>query len=205
MRTLIIGGCALLMLAAAAPALTSYHAAPRESGASTSIQPSPPMNHLHDPYLNHQRGNSFLRFHPEQILSYPAPDLQKLVVKLISQKKDTSLNGQWFLQPTLPSDTATGQFPTLRFNLKNKTFTGNTGCNTMSGAFVKTDSSFHFNDNVRLSKKICTGYNEAAFLKNLFMANRYSIEDSVMTLWFDQTQLSRWTRKPQKASLLKRA
>jgi heat shock protein HslJ len=205
MRTLIIGGWALLLLAAAAPALTNYHAVPRESGASTSIQTSLPTNHLRDPYLNHHRGNSFLRFHPEQIISCSPPNIEKLVVKLVSQKKDTSLNGQWFLQPTLPSDTATGQLPTLRFNLKNKTFTGNTGCNTISGSFVQTDTSFHFNDNVRLSKKICTGYNEAAFLKNLFMANRYSIEDSVMTLWFDQTQLSRWTRKPQKASMLKRA
>lgn len=205
MRTLIIGGWALLLLAAAAPALTNYHAAPRERGTIPAVESGLPLNSPSEVYPNHHRGNSFLRFHPEQVLCYPEPLLQRVVVLHASQKKDSSLNGQWYLQPILPSDTASGQIPTLRFNLKNKTFSGNTGCNTISGSFALTDSSLQFNDNVKLSKKICTGYNEAAFLKNLFMANRYSIGDSVMTLWFDRTQLSRWTRKPQKQMMLKRA
>lgn len=75
----------------------------------------------------------------------------------------------------------------------------------MNGSFVHTDSSFHFNDDLRVTKKVCTGYNEAAFLKNLFMANRYTIQDSVMTLWFNQTELSHWTRKPDRELKIKRA
>ncbi|WP_127132599.1 META domain-containing protein [Pseudoflavitalea rhizosphaerae] len=122
-----------------------------------------------------------------------------------SYKPDTSLNGLWYLQPALPSDTATGTFPSLHFNLKTKKFSGNTGCNTMSGSFTLTDSSFQFNDNMQIGKKVCTGFNEAAFLKSLFMANRYTVEGPVMTLWFDQTKLSRWTRKPYKRPAIKKA
>src|SRR5687768_6485441 len=60
--------------------------------------------------------------------------------------KDTSkLDGLWFLQPMLVSDTATGKIPRLEFNLATKRFTGNTGCNNMSGSFDFTDSTLQFN------------------------------------------------------------
>ncbi|RZS71872.1 META domain-containing protein [Pseudobacter ginsenosidimutans] len=204
MRTLIIVGAALLLVAAVAPALTNYHRSVRKSDNKTDVCSILPLNSLRDLYVNN-RGNSFRRFHPELVSNTAGPSFEKLKVIRTSFKPDTSLNGLWYLQPALPSDTATGTFPSLRFNLKTKKFSGNTGCNTMSGSFTITDSSFQFNDNVQVSKKICTGFNEAAFLKSLFMANRYTIDDSVMTLWFDQTQLSRWTRKPYKGAILNKA
>ena len=199
MRTLIIAGAVLLSAAAAAPALTNYHRSVRQTGDFTDIRSTLPLNSLRDLYLNN-RGNTFRRFHPEQKRNVSGTTFEKRLVVHTTFKSDTSLNGLWYLLPALPSDTATGTFPSLRFNLKARKFTGNTGCNTMSGSFTLTDSSFQFNDNVRISKKVCTGFNEAAFLKNLFMSNRYTIEDSVMVLWFNQTELSRWTRKPQKGS-----
>lgn len=205
MRTLIIVGAAVLLVAGAAPALTNYHQSVRKSDSKEDILSKLPLplNSLRDLYTNN-RGNSFRRFHPEPETNVSSVTYEKFIVRA-SFKPDTSLNGLWYLQPALPSDTATGTFPSLRINLKTKKFSGNTGCNTMSGSFTITDSSFQFNHNVRVSKKLCTGFNEAAFLKSLFMVNRYSIEDSVMTLWFDQTQLSRWTRKPYKGAILKNA
>lgn len=118
---------------------------------------------------------------------------------------DTSINGKWFLQPVLPSDTAAGRYPEIIFHLSRKTFSGNTGCNTMNGSFQRTDTSFVFNEKIRLTKKLCTGYNEQAFLNNLLKTNRYKIEDGVLILLFDMTELSRWTRKPMKAPLIKNA
>ena len=109
---------------------------------------------------------------------------------------DTALNGEWFLIPVLASDTAAGKFPSIRFNVAKGTFTGNTGCNRMSGAFKRTDSSLIFSERIILTKMVCTGYNEAAFVTTLLSTNRYKREDSVLVLMFNQTDLSRWTRKP---------
>ena len=116
---------------------------------------------------------------------------------------DTSLKGEWFLVPVLASDTAAGKFPSINFNVARGTFTGNTGCNRMSGSFVRTDTSLMFNERIVLTKMICTGYNEAAFLKTLLSTNRYKRKDSVLVLMFNQTELSRWTRKPYRAPLSK--
>jgi heat shock protein HslJ len=118
---------------------------------------------------------------------------------------DTSLNGEWFLQPVLASDTAAGKFPSINFNISKSTFTGNTGCNRMSGSFKRTDTSLTINQNITLTKMLCVGYNEAAFIKTLLNTNRYKREDSVLVLMFDQTVLSRWTRKPYRAPMSKGA
>lgn len=118
---------------------------------------------------------------------------------IADQKRDTLLNGEWFLQPVLASDTATGTFPSIKFDVARGTFTGHTGCNKMSGSFRHTDSTLTINDQIKVAEKVCTGYNEAAFLKNLLNTNRCKREGAVLILMFDQTELSRWTRKPFRA------
>ncbi len=116
---------------------------------------------------------------------------------------DTTLNGEWFLMPVLASDTAAGKFPSIKFNIAKGTFTGNTGCNRMSGAFQRTDNSLIFSERIILTKMVCTGYNEAAFVTTLLSTNRYKREDSVLVLMFNQTDLSRWTRKPYRGPISK--
>lgn len=201
MRTLILAGWALLLLAASAPVHIDKDG-PGHTAKHSALQLSDHQNTFRDLIPVNYRGGAFERYHPEATMIPNFQRVKKLIAEVMA---DTSLNGQWFLQPALPADTAAGQFPSLRFNLKKRTFSGNTGCNPMNGSFVITDSSFHFNDNLRVTRKVCTGYNEAAFLRNLFMANRYTIEDLVMTLWFNQTELSRWTRKPERELKIKKA
>ncbi|AXY76746.1 META domain-containing protein [Paraflavitalea soli] len=116
---------------------------------------------------------------------------------------DTSLNGEWFLQPVLASDTAAGKFPSIKFNVAKGTFTGNTGCNRMNGTFKRTDTSLTINEHIVVTKMVCPGFNEAAFLKTLLNTNRYKKENDVLVLMFDQTELSRWTRKPYRAPMSK--
>jgi len=116
---------------------------------------------------------------------------------------DTSLNGEWFLQPVLASDTAAGKFPSIKFNVVKGTFTGNTGCNRMNGTFKRTDTSLTINEHIAITKMVCPGFNEAAFLKTLLNTNRYKKEDGILVLMFDQTELSRWTRKPYRAPMSK--
>jgi heat shock protein HslJ len=112
------------------------------------------------------------------------------------QQRDTAvLHGTWFLQPVLPSDTAAGKIPSIVFNTREHRFSGNTGCNTMTGTFQQTDSSLVINERIVTTKMACPGYNEGAFLKSLLRTNRYKIEKGVLILMFDATELSRWTRK----------
>jgi len=113
---------------------------------------------------------------------------------VVNNANDTTLAGTWVLQPVLPSDTATGKVPTLTFSLATKKFTGNTGCNEMSGHFFLNGDSLTFDENMITTRKACEGYNEKAFIGNLIKTNRYKIEDGVLQLMSDQTILSRWKR-----------
>lgn len=137
--------------------------------------------------------------------SQPVFDSRPLAIYNTAISDTISLNGQWFLQPFLASDTATGKFPELRMNLSSGSFTGNTGCNTMRGSFQKTDSSLVFNQNIVVTKMSCTGYDEAAFIRNLLRTNRYRFEKGVLILMFDATELSRWTRKPDRKIKINKA
>ncbi|GAC1424695.1 MAG: hypothetical protein NVSMB7_00790 [Chitinophagaceae bacterium] len=130
---------------------------------------------------------------------HPGHNTADMIIQTGSKKnRDTSLNGKWFLQPLLAADTAAGKIPFLQINLSAGSFMGNTGCNSMRGSFRKTDTSLVFNQNMITTKMICTGYDEAAFIKSLLHTNRYKIEKGILILMFDATELSRWTRKPDK-------
>ena len=118
------------------------------------------------------------------------------IAQVPEQMKDTTkLDGIWFLQPVLASDTGMGKIPRIELNLSTKRFTGNTGCNSMSGTFDFTDSSLQFNQRIITTKMACIGYNEKAFLESLLRTNSYRLQNGMLILLFDQTELSRWARK----------
>jgi heat shock protein HslJ len=121
------------------------------------------------------------------------------IVDTTPAKRDTaSLAGPWYLIPVLPSDTGAGRTPQLIINLDEKTFSGNTGCNSMSGSFDYTDSSLVFNERIMMTRMACTGYNEQAFIKNLLRANRFRFDNSTLILMVEEQELSRWSRTPTK-------
>ena len=119
-----------------------------------------------------------------------------------SQTDTTSLSGRWYLEAVLPSDTAAGKTPWIDLSPEVSTFTGNSGCNSMHGKFYfsKTDSSISFNDKIAIGRVMCTGYNEAAFLKSLKNTARYKLQNGrLILLGDDYAELSHWTRHPAKA------
>ena len=126
-----------------------------------------------------------------------SPSIDTLPGKKISA--DTTLSGQWFLQPVLASDVSTGKVPSINFDLQKKSFSGNTGCNSMKGVFTLHGSDLIFNDRIITTKMACEGYNESAFLKNLLRTNQYKFSKGVLILMVDGTELSRWTRQIKKA------
>ncbi|WP_166437049.1 META domain-containing protein [Niastella caeni] len=128
--------------------------------------------------------------------SAQSPKKDTPITEVPGQVKDTTgLGGLWFLQPVLPSDTVTGKIPRLDFNLAKKRFSGNTGCNSMSGAFDFTDSTLQFNQRIITTKMNCVGYNEREFIENLLRTNSYRLQNGILILMFNQTELSHWTRK----------
>jgi heat shock protein HslJ len=131
--------------------------------------------------------------------SLSAPDTVVTIAAIATPPDTTTLGGTWFLQPVLPSDSATGKLPFLELNLDKSRFAGNTGCNSMRGEFwySKTDSSLSFSEKIITTKMACQGYNEPAFLKSLRSAGRYRLRSGVLTLLADDnTELSHWVRKP---------
>jgi heat shock protein HslJ len=113
--------------------------------------------------------------------------------KTILQDTNT-IAGNWQLMPVLASDTATGKIPSINFDLKTNRFSGNTGCNSMSGSFQIKQDALTFNENFISTKMACPGYNEQPFLDNLHKVNRYEIKNGVLQLMFNTTILSQWVR-----------
>jgi heat shock protein HslJ len=105
------------------------------------------------------------------------------------------LQGKWYLQAVMASDTAAGRTPEIVFDVTHNWFSGNTGCNVMRGNVHVTDSTISFDGQVVTTKRLCVGYNEPAFLKNLLRCNSYKIQNGVLVLMVDGTEISRWTRK----------
>ncbi len=120
-----------------------------------------------------------------------------VVMASVGAPDTTTLAGEWYLQPVLASDTAAGRVPMLMFNMAKTHFSGNTGCNPMSGTFWYSDkdSSLSFSDKFVTTKMSCVGYNEGAFVKSLMNVNHYRLHNGMMILLTDNTELSRWTRK----------
>lgn len=116
-----------------------------------------------------------------------------------------SIAGMWYLLPVLPSDTATGKIPTLSFNLKKSQFSGNDGCNDISGTFALADDKLSFSDNIKGTRIECKGYDEKTFLHNLLLTSNYKIEDSILMLMNGKTVLSTWSKTNSKNKAQKKS
>ena len=117
-------------------------------------------------------------------------------------KKTTAnikLNGKWWLIPATDSDTAGGRIPDISFDVKASKFSGNTGCNRMSGTYVATDSVLQFSDKMITTRMYCAGYNESPFLQNLLRVESYKFRKGMLVLLVGEIEVSRWTRKNPQA------
>jgi len=107
---------------------------------------------------------------------------------------DTTIAGNWYLMPVMPSDTAAGKIPQIKFDLSANSFSGNTGCNAMSGKFIIKGDALSFDTHVVSTKMACPGFNEKIFLENLLKTNRYEIKDGILQFMYNTTILSKWSR-----------
>ncbi|MHA4894295.1 META domain-containing protein [Pedobacter sp. PWIIR3] len=76
-----------------------------------------------------------------------------------------------------------GNKPFIEFNTREKKFSGNTSCNSFSGALVADDSNISFNESLMMTRMACPGEGEAVFTEMLKKVNTYSISSDT-TLYF---------------------
>lgn len=79
--------------------------------------------------------------------------------------------------------------PTVTLNATNLIFTGNTGCNSMSGSFNFNNQNIQFGRNIVTSKMSCNEYNETNFLSALKKADSYTLNGNTLELRQGTTKL----------------
>lgn len=109
---------------------------------------------------------------------------------------NAKMNGKWTLIPAMDSDTATGHIPDIQFDVKEGKFSGNTGCNRMTGSYIVTDSNtIHFSEKMVTTRMFCAGYNESAFLQNLIRIDSYKFRKGMLIFSVGKVEVFRWKRK----------
>lgn len=74
-------------------------------------------------------------------------------------------------------------------------FTGNTGCNSMSGSFNFNGSDIKVDKRIRTSKMACNDYDESMFIGALLKADNYSLNNGLLELKQGTTTLMSFKRK----------
>jgi heat shock protein HslJ len=113
------------------------------------------------------------------------------------QKSSTmlQLDGKWYLQSDMTSDSSNNRIPEIKFDIMQNRFSGNTGCNQMSGSFMLTDKSLRISDKMITTRMFCPGYNEMSFLKNLLKTDGYHFNNGLLIMTSGDSLISTWSRK----------
>lgn len=96
------------------------------------------------------------------------------------------LEGNWELQMLFASDNRWIKKPVIRFDLAEKRFSGNSGCNSISGGFTLKDSYLSFDKNIISTKMACAdakgNRDEQAFLSALQKINTWLVVNDGLEL-----------------------
>ena len=81
------------------------------------------------------------------------------------------------------------RIPTVTINATRQIFTGNTGCNSMSGSLNFSEKDIRFSRNIVTSKMSCNEYDETNFLTALKKADNYTVNGNTLELRQGTTKL----------------
>jgi heat shock protein HslJ len=86
--------------------------------------------------------------------------------------------------------------PTIKFEIAEKRFGGNTSCNSFSGALIADDSTVNFTGPIMMTKMACPGEGEAVFLETLKKVSHYDItSDTTLNFMMGDIAIMRFTKK----------
>ncbi|CAN5196929.1 hypothetical protein BH09BAC2_BH09BAC2_19210 [soil metagenome] len=105
------------------------------------------------------------------------------------------LSGSWQVQHLWGVDDASLKPSFIQINFTDKTFTGNSGCNDISGTLNLTTENIYFNKNITTGSAPCTGYNEKGFTNLLIRINQFNVENNVLELSQDNIVLISFKKK----------
>lgn len=136
------------------------------------------VNHLHAPYL-------YL--------------LNKYPMSSAKITEENSLNGHWELNYIANQSASFNELyperkPFINMNDSNEKFNGNTGCNNFTGTLKRQDGQINFPEAMALTRMMCPGQGEQAFLNVLKKVNRFSLDHDTLTLLTGDIAVMRFTR-----------
>ena len=89
-----------------------------------------------------------------------------------------------------------GKKPTIKFDIAEKRFSGNTSCNSFSGALIADDTTINFTEPFIMTKMACPGEGEATFVEMLKKVSNYTItNDSTLNFTMGDIAVMRFTKK----------
>ena len=106
---------------------------------------------------------------------------------------DTTLSGKWILNSGL--DTMPTREAFISFGPAKNIFTGNSGCNHMSGTYTRDGVKIQFNERIILTKMACAEYNEYRFIDKLVTTNNYRLNGNTLQLRIDSITALTFQRK----------
>ena len=89
-----------------------------------------------------------------------------------------------------------GKKPTIKFDIAEKRFSGNTSCNSFSGQLIADDTGINFTKPFMMTKMACPGEGETTFVEMLKKASTYSISnDSTLNFMMGDIAIMRFNKK----------
>ncbi|MFA6057777.1 MAG: META domain-containing protein [Taibaiella sp.] len=87
--------------------------------------------------------------------------------------------------------------PSLSFDPVQKTFAGNTSCNTINGALVADSKAISFKGDIAMTRMACVGDGESVFMQYLKRINKYAVsaDGKELTLIQGDMALMRFHKK----------
>jgi heat shock protein HslJ len=89
-----------------------------------------------------------------------------------------------------------GKKPTITFEVADKKFSGNTSCNSYSGALVADDTSINFTAPFAMTRMACPGEGESTFVQMLKKVGSYSVtSDTTLNFMMGDIAIMRFSKK----------
>ncbi|WP_256003632.1 MULTISPECIES: META domain-containing protein [Pedobacter] len=86
--------------------------------------------------------------------------------------------------------------PSIKFDISEKRFSGNTSCNSFSGTLSADDTTIDFTQPFMMTKMACPGEGEAIFVEMLRKVNRYEITaDTALNFMTGDITMMRFNKK----------
>ncbi|HEX5026143.1 MAG TPA: META domain-containing protein [Agriterribacter sp.] len=112
------------------------------------------------------------------------------------------LNGTWQLEYISgPRIAFQGLYPDkkpfITFDTSDSSFSGNTSCNSYRGKLQADDQKILFGDDMAMTRMMCPGEGEPAFVTTLKKINRYTVHENSLTLMMDDIAMMRFSKKTE--------